>query len=112
MDKVELINLCIKKTSLEEIYNIIEPINQDSLSHILSIIKETLLTKIKGNINVSELLALKATAKLTGDIVASKIAIEPEAIFTGSCRMGGVVKNILNNNESRNESKSKSANNQ
>jgi hypothetical protein len=31
--------------------NIIEPINQDSLNHILSIIKETLLTKIKGNIN-------------------------------------------------------------
>jgi hypothetical protein len=28
-----------------------EPINQDSLNHILSIIKETLLTKIKENIN-------------------------------------------------------------
>jgi cytoskeletal protein CcmA (bactofilin family) len=46
---------------------------------------------IKGKIFVSELLALKTTAKLTGDIVTGKLAIEPGASFSGSCSMGGAV---------------------
>jgi cytoskeletal protein CcmA (bactofilin family) len=49
---------------------------------------------IKGKITVSELLSLKATAKLTGDIVTNKLAIEPGATFTGSCNMGAVIKDI------------------
>ena len=49
---------------------------------------------IKGNTTVSELLTLKATANLTGDIITNKLAIEPGANFTGSCSMGGVVKDI------------------
>ncbi len=52
--------------------------------------------EIKGTINVSELLSLKATAKLLGDIVTGKISIEPNATFTGTCNMGAVVKNISN----------------
>ena len=52
--------------------------------------------EIKGTINVSELLSLKATAKLLGDIVTGKISIEPNALFTGTCSMGAVVKNISN----------------
>jgi cytoskeletal protein CcmA (bactofilin family) len=42
----------------------------------------------KGKITVSELLSLKSTAKLTGDIITNKIAVEPGAVFTGSCSMG------------------------
>ena len=49
---------------------------------------------IKGKIVVSELLTLKASAKLTGDIVTNKIAVEPGALFSGSCSMGGVIKDI------------------
>ena len=49
---------------------------------------------IKGKITVSELLTLKASAKLIGDIITNKIAIEPGAIFSGSCSMGGVIKDI------------------
>ena len=49
---------------------------------------------IKGKIGVAELLSLKSSAKLTGDIITNKIAIEPGAIFTGSCSMGGVIKDI------------------
>ncbi|HSH66762.1 MAG TPA: polymer-forming cytoskeletal protein [Bacteroidia bacterium] len=50
---------------------------------------------IKGKIVVSELLSLKSTAKLTGDIVTNKVAIEPGALFTGSCSMGnGQLKEI------------------
>jgi len=37
--------------------------------------------------NVQGLLILKSTAKLFGDIVVSKLAIEPGATFTGTCKM-------------------------
>ena len=53
---------------------------------------------IKANIVVSELLTLKATAKLQGDIVTKKLSIEPGANFTGSCSMGAVIKDISSNN--------------
>lgn len=57
--------------------------------------------KINGKINVTELLSLKSTAKLLGDIVTGKITIEPNATFTGTCNMGTVVKNISNVNETK-----------
>ncbi|MEO5644776.1 MAG: polymer-forming cytoskeletal protein [Bacteroidia bacterium] len=49
---------------------------------------------IRGKVNVAELLSLKATAKLSGEITTGKLAIEPGADFSGSCSMGGVVKEI------------------
>lgn len=49
---------------------------------------------IRGKVNVTELLSLKSTAKLNGEISAGKLAIEPGADFSGSCSMGGVVKEI------------------
>jgi len=49
---------------------------------------------IKGKIGVAELLSLKASAKLMCDIITNKIAVEPGAIFSGSCSMGGVIKDI------------------
>ena len=51
---------------------------------------------INAKITVSKLLSLKATARLNGDIVTSKLSIEPGATFTGSCSMGGVIKDIKN----------------
>ena len=47
-----------------------------------------------GNITVAELLALKVTANIKGEIVTSKLSIEPGANFSGSCSMGGVVKDL------------------
>ena len=52
--------------------------------------------EVRGKINVTELLALRASAKVTGDIFTGKISIEPDAQFTGNCSMGGVVKNMHN----------------
>ena len=49
---------------------------------------------IKGKIGIAELLSLKASSKLSGDIITNKISIEPGATFTGSCSMGGVIKDI------------------
>tara|TARA_R110000868_G_scaffold387132_4_gene655657 strand:- start:252 stop:683 length:432 start_codon:yes stop_codon:yes gene_type:complete len=58
---------------------------------------------IKANVVVSELLSLKTTAKVQGDIVTKKLAIEPGASFSGSCSMGGVVKDISNAGQQRQE---------
>lgn len=43
--------------------------------------------KIEGKINVNELLSLKATCTILGDIAAKRLAIEPGAKFTGNCNM-------------------------
>lgn len=43
--------------------------------------------QITGNINVADLVSLKATARIKGEIVARKLAIDPGAAFTGTCRM-------------------------
>lgn len=57
--------------------------------------------EIKGKVSVTELLMLRATAKINGDIYTGKISIEPDAQFTGSCSMGGVVKNIQHTHDSQ-----------
>lgn len=49
---------------------------------------------VKIKITVSNVLLLKPTAKLTGDIVTSKLAIESGATFSGTCSMGAIVKDI------------------
>ncbi len=43
---------------------------------------------LNGKIVVSELLSLKASSKLQGDIKTTKLNIEPGALFTGTCNMG------------------------
>ncbi len=45
--------------------------------------------EVKARIKVSELLSLKSTAVVSGDIVTNKLAIEPGAVFTGACKMEG-----------------------
>jgi cytoskeletal protein CcmA (bactofilin family) len=49
---------------------------------------------LRAKVTVSELLSLKSTAKLSGDLITNKLSIEPGADFTGSCSMGGVVKDL------------------
>ncbi len=49
---------------------------------------------LKAKINVEQLLALKSTANIYGDIQTQKLSIEPGANFTGTCSMGGMVKEL------------------
>jgi cytoskeletal protein CcmA (bactofilin family) len=42
---------------------------------------------VEGKISVSQLLILKASSRITGDIATSKLSIEPGAKFTGNCKM-------------------------
>ena len=51
---------------------------------------------LKVKITVSEVLLLKPSAKLSGDIITNKLAIESGATFSGTCSMGAVVKDISN----------------
>ena len=50
--------------------------------------------EVKGRIDVAELLVLKATAVIHGDISTGKLVVEPGAIFNGTCKMGAAVKEI------------------
>jgi cytoskeletal protein CcmA (bactofilin family) len=50
--------------------------------------------EVKGKLEVAELLVLKATAVINGDIVTGKLVVEPGAVFNGSCRMGAAIKEI------------------
>lgn len=49
---------------------------------------------VKGKIEVVELLTLKSTAQVEGEIVASKLAVEPGATFNGTSKMGSFVQEI------------------
>jgi len=50
---------------------------------------------VDGKVVVEELLSLRSMSKLYGEIKTGKLAIEPGAVFTGKCDMGG--KKELNN---------------
>jgi cytoskeletal protein CcmA (bactofilin family) len=49
---------------------------------------------VKGKTMVSEMLFLKSTCKINGDIQTGKLVVEVGASFTGSCNMGPMVKDI------------------
>jgi cytoskeletal protein CcmA (bactofilin family) len=53
-----------------------------------------------GKINIEELLILKGTANINGDIATSKLMVETGANFTGTCQMGAVVKELSSGNTS------------
>ena len=52
------------------------------------------LGEIKGKIEVTELLILKPSAVIHGDIVTNKLIVETGAKFNGGCKMGNAVKEI------------------
>lgn len=58
---------------------------------------------LKAKITVGELLSLKSTANLLGEIVTNKLAIEPGANFSGNCSMGAVIKEMTHGEKDRGE---------
>jgi cytoskeletal protein CcmA (bactofilin family) len=44
---------------------------------------------IKGKVTASELLTMKSTSQIIGDIVAGKLSVEPGSLFSGTCVMNG-----------------------
>ena len=49
---------------------------------------------VRGKIEISDVLVLKATAVVHGDISTGKLVVEPGAVFNGSCKMGAAIKDI------------------
>jgi cytoskeletal protein CcmA (bactofilin family) len=64
---------------------------------------------VKGKSTVNELLFLKASSKMNGDIVTGKLVVEVGATFTGSCNMGPLIKDIKDADKQPELSKEKSA---
>lgn len=54
---------------------------------------------VNAKIVVNELLMLKSTASIVGDIKTNKLSIEPGADFTGACKMGTEIKGIKQNDK-------------
>jgi len=50
--------------------------------------------EFKGELKVSKLLTLRATAKIEGEVFTDKLSIEPGAIFNATCSMKGAVKSL------------------
>jgi len=61
--------------------------------------------EIEGKITASQLLSLKATSQITGDIIANKLAIEPGCRFTGNCDMRGTTTASPNEDKPKKEEK-------
>jgi len=55
-----------------------------------------------GKLTVDQLLSLKETATITGDVILGKLTVEPGAKFNATCSMKGSVKK-MNNDESKNQ---------
>lgn len=49
-----------------------------------------------GELTVNNMLTVKATAKISGDISISKLSVEPGAEFNATCFMKGSVKELKN----------------
>ena len=64
---------------------------------------------VKGKMSVSELLFLKSSEKIIGDIVTGKLVVEVGATFTGSCNMGPVIKDIKDADKPSENAKEKTA---
>ena len=59
--------------------------------------------KVDGILKVSNLLALKGTAHLEGEVTTGKLAVEPGATFNASCVMQGAVKALDKNGRKETE---------
>jgi cytoskeletal protein CcmA (bactofilin family) len=57
--------------------------------------------KFSGELFVNNLLTLKATATISGDVVISKLSVEPGAEFNATCAMKGSVKELKNEQASK-----------
>jgi len=59
--------------------------------------------KFSGELIVNSLLTLKATAVISGEVVISKLSVEPGAEFNATCAMKGSTVKELNNGKTTKE---------
>lgn len=51
--------------------------------------------KVTGNITVKELLQLREQSVVDGNIIATKLQVDPNAVFNGKCQMGAQAASIV-----------------
>lgn len=64
---------------------------------------------VKGKVEITDMLVLKATATVHGDIATGKLVVEPGAVFNGTCKMGAAVKDIKSAENASNTYRSEAA---
>lgn len=60
--------------------------------------------RFSGELMVSNILTIKATANISGDVVIGKLSVEPGASFNATCSMKGAIKELNSSNEQRKKS--------
>lgn len=58
---------------------------------------------VNGKVQIDNLLSIKSTAKIEGEVTVGKLAVEPGATFNASCDMKGAVKTIGKNAKKQEE---------
>lgn len=56
-----------------------------------------------GKVTIDRLLSIKSSARLEGEVVVGKLAVEPGATFNASCDMKGAVKTLSKNDKKQGE---------
>lgn len=51
--------------------------------------------KVTGNITVKELLQLREKSVVEGNIIATKLQVDPDAVFNGKCQMGAQAASVV-----------------
>jgi len=60
--------------------------------------------KFSGQLSVANILTIKPTANISGDVIIGKLSIEPGATFNATCVMKGALKELNNSNETKKRS--------
>ncbi|MBT8296238.1 MAG: polymer-forming cytoskeletal protein [Gramella sp.] len=55
----------------------------------------------KGKLMVKDILSLRGTANIEGEVITGKLAVEPGAVFNATCKMAGSLKPLKTTNEKR-----------
>lgn len=53
--------------------------------------------KFKGKLKVEEMLTLRSTSQVEGEVFINKLTVEPGAVFNATCAMGSGVKTLNQN---------------
>lgn len=62
--------------------------------------------EVKGTIEISDLLILRPTAVVSGNIISAKVVFDEGAIFNGNCQMGAKIKDLKGESTTRQAEKS------
>ncbi|WP_139957464.1 bactofilin family protein [Flavicella sediminum] len=59
--------------------------------------------EVNGSLSVNNMLSLKATAVVSGEVVIGKLTVEPGAAFNAICSMKGMLKEMKNGSQTSRE---------